>query len=163
MLGFNGNQNVQPSYDYYVETDLDSSDDQPVDYSKKYTEKDSYDDCRRRKSTLKSNEFPSEVSKQNCNDEVKVYCIEGTPLTISSASSFCDLREIGASNSIEMPDDKETLSPLNVSGTPESFEVDRKQNCLSPGEKKEESPLSKDKDDSKEGMNRKVEIIMLFC
>ncbi|GIY37704.1 uncharacterized protein CEXT_323901 [Caerostris extrusa] len=36
----------------------------------------------------------SDSSKQ-LDDEVKVYCIEGTPLMISSASSLCDLREVG--------------------------------------------------------------------
>lgn len=155
MLSFKNNPNAPPLYDYYVETDLDSSDDQPVDYSKKYSEQDSYIDCRRTKSILKTNELSPEVSqtvKQTCNDEVKVYCIEGTPLTISYASSLSDLREIGSSCPVE----KSNFPSINDEDCTDSFDVDIKKDMESPPPKDEDSSLSKEKEDVKEGNYRNL-------
>lgn len=154
MLSFKNNQNV-PLYDYYVETDLDSFDDQPVDYSKKYSDQDSYEECRRAKSTLKSNELPSEVSqtlKQTSNDEVKVYCIEGTPLTISYASSLSDLREVGTSCPIDKANDKHPFPSANDGGISDLFNDDSKKNEELLATNNEELSLSKEKEDVKEGM-----------
>lgn len=96
MLGYKDGQDMQPSYSYYLETDLDNVDDQLVDYSKRYADQDSDDACcsttgkKRHHSPLLANS----VSNKQSYDEVKVYCMEGTPLMISSASSLCDLREV---------------------------------------------------------------------
>ncbi|GIY43298.1 uncharacterized protein CDAR_27001 [Caerostris darwini] len=97
MLGYNNGQTVQPSYNYYLETDLDNVDEQPIDFSKRYDDQDSEEACcstSGEKGHLAPATMNSDSSKQ-LDDEVKVYCIEGTPLMISSASSLCDLREVG--------------------------------------------------------------------
>ena len=162
MLSFKNNQNVEPLYDYYVETDLDSFDDQPVDYSKKYSDQESYEDCRRAKSILKSNELPSETSqtlKQTSNDEVKVYCIEGTPLTISYASSLSDLREVGANCPIDKAEDKQPFSPVNDDSISDTFAVDSQKNIELLNSSNEDASLPKEKDDVKEGMFYAVKFI----
>ncbi|GFR07880.1 uncharacterized protein TNCT_222261 [Trichonephila clavata] len=95
MLGYKDGQGIQPSYNYYLETDLDNVDDQLVDYSKRYADQDSDDVCcsTSGKKRHHSPSIANSVTKQSY-DEVKVYCMEGTPLMISSASSLCDLREV---------------------------------------------------------------------
>ncbi|KAG8194965.1 hypothetical protein JTE90_021425 [Oedothorax gibbosus] len=97
MLSFKERKPKKPAYNYYVETDLDTIDDQPIDYSKRYDEQLVDDVCgsssakKRHHSTPSDNGIPHKIP----GDELKVYCIEGTPLLISSASSLCDLNEIG--------------------------------------------------------------------
>lgn len=155
MLDYESSQNVQPMYDYYIETDLDSVDDQPVDYSKKYTDQDSYEHCQPIKSPLKSDEFPNEgprTIKQSSSDEVKVYCIEGTPLTISSASSFCDLREIGTNDDIEKCKRIRLSSSATDGENIETFEINNKDCSVSPDTQIDITSPSKGKDDIKEGM-----------
>lgn len=163
MLSYKNNQTIPPLYDYYVETDLDSLDDQPVDYSKKYSDQESYEDCRRRKPNV-NNQFPAnEVSqsmKPSCrssSDEVKVYCIEGTPVTISSASSFSDLRDIGINNSQQKSDVKCTFPPVNDDEiSQDTLRVEKISESYN--NKKEETLLIKGKDEmSREGISCKYD------
>nr|XP_042909874.1 uncharacterized protein LOC107446061 isoform X2 [Parasteatoda tepidariorum] len=88
----------EPLYVYYlVEDDLDTAvDDQPIDFSKRYSDLNS--GCKtvgkkRHRSTTASVSSEPIGSKQPCEDDVRVYCIEGTPLLISSSSSMCDIRD----------------------------------------------------------------------
>ncbi|XP_054717840.1 adenomatous polyposis coli protein-like [Uloborus diversus] len=109
MLSYKSGQGAPPMYDYYVETDLDDFD-QLVDYSKKYTDQDSYEVRKQIKSPKVLIHFPSNpgaqpAKQQSCNDELKVYYMEGTPLTISSSSSLCDLRDIGVNTLISSKHD----------------------------------------------------------
>lgn len=98
MLSFKDGKTMKPHFDYYVETDLDTIDDQPIDFSKRYDDQLADDVCgsssrkKRHLSTPSDNPGPNKIP----GDELKVYCIEGTPLLISSASSLCDLHEIDA-------------------------------------------------------------------
>ncbi|GFS49736.1 uncharacterized protein NPIL_418511 [Nephila pilipes] len=87
---------MQPSYNYYIETDLDTVNDQLVDYSKRYADQDSDDVCCSTPGKKRHHSPPlaNSVTIKQSYDEVKVYCMEGTPLMISSASSMCDLREV---------------------------------------------------------------------
>lgn len=92
-------------YGSYAETDLDNLD-QTTDFSQKY--KEHFDSYRSYDSSqldeadnLESFPFPNEEGASPFHqDTVKVYCTEGTPLFISTASSLTDLREIGESGGV---------------------------------------------------------------
>ncbi|XP_035209971.1 uncharacterized protein LOC118184416 [Stegodyphus dumicola] len=98
-----------PSYDHFIKTELDTMEDQPVDYSIKYADQDTHDIChmKSKRSLLQfraSSVTETQINKPISHDEIKVYCIEGTPLAVSSSSSLHDLREIGLSiQSTEKP------------------------------------------------------------
>ncbi|KFM79494.1 hypothetical protein X975_26481, partial [Stegodyphus mimosarum] len=95
-------ESKKPFYDHFIKTELDTMEDQPVDYSIKYADQDTLDICHiKSKRTLlqfrSSSLTDAQINKPISHDEIKVYCIEGTPLAVSSSSSLHDLREIGVS------------------------------------------------------------------
>ncbi|KAF8792572.1 adenomatous polyposis coli protein-like [Argiope bruennichi] len=136
MLGYKANQSVKPSYDHYHDTDVDNTGDQLVDFSKRYPENDPEEICRPssvKNPQLSLTSMNSEENKQP-DDEVKVYCIEGTPIMASSASSYCDLREVGIiEQSTEAVISEERTAKEHCFSSPYNFSIDTPEstkNCI---------------------------------
>lgn len=115
----------EPLYDFYlVEDDLDIAiDDQPIDFSKRYSDLNSGPKTvgkKRHHSATASVSSEPIGCKQPCEDDVRVYCIEGTPLLISSSSSMCDIRDC---SSFETGLSRKSLDLKERSSLPESSNI----------------------------------------
>ncbi|XP_064481456.1 uncharacterized protein LOC135394576 isoform X2 [Ornithodoros turicata] len=106
-------------YEPYAETDLDNLD-ETTDFSQKYKERvDSYQNYNgsqiKRPDAMKNFEYPvEEASTSFSQDTVKVYCTEGTPVAISSASSLTDLRHVADVGNVPKSRRRDDRKPKEV-------------------------------------------------